>query len=108
MARPASGPVELGHGDGPVQLDDRGAGLADQRVVERGDLLPVAGLLEVQVGDGRLDGVRPGAPAGQRSLQQAPALADLLLVPQRAVLLVEQDDLAVAQPGRLGARRAAA
>ncbi len=53
------GSFELGHGDGPVQLDDRGAGLADRRVVERGDLLPVAWLMEVQVGDGR----RPAVPA---------------------------------------------
>ena len=42
----------------------------------------------------------PGIPAGHRPLQQVPALAELLPVPQRAVLVIEQDDLAVAQPGR--------
>ena len=65
-------------------------------LVERGDLLPVARLVQVQVGDGRLDGVRPGVAARQRPLQELSALADLLLVPQRTILVVEQHDLTVA------------
>src|SRR5690349_22908580 len=31
------GPVDLGHGDGPVHLDDRGAGLLSERFVQSGD-----------------------------------------------------------------------
>ena len=93
------GPVELGDGDGPVELDDGRAGLGREGVVERGDLAPVARLLQVQVGDGGLHGVGAGLAARDGPLQEPPAFADLLLVPQRAVLVVEQDDLAVAGAG---------
>lgn len=48
------GSVDLGHGDGPVHLDDRGAGLPGERLVPRGDRPPVAGLMQVPAGDGRL------------------------------------------------------
>ena len=48
------GSVDLGHGDGPVHLDDRGAGLLGGRLVQCGDRPPVAGLMQVPVGDGRL------------------------------------------------------
>ncbi len=41
------GPVHLGHGDGPVHLGDRGAGLLGERLVQGGDLSPVAGLVQV-------------------------------------------------------------
>src|SRR5215471_15816189 len=56
------GSIDLGHGDGPVHLDDRGAGLLGERFVQGGDLPPVAGLVQVQVRDGRLEQVGPGAP----------------------------------------------
>ena len=49
--QPGLGPADLGHGDGPVHLDDRGTGLPGERLVQRGDLQPVARLLQVQVGD---------------------------------------------------------
>jgi hypothetical protein len=49
------GSVDLGHGDGPVHLDDRGAGLLGERLVQRGDRPPVAGLMQVPAGDGRLE-----------------------------------------------------
>src|SRR5579859_5854528 len=49
------GTLDLGHGDGPVHLDDRGAGLLAERAVQGGDLPPVARLLQVQVRDGRLE-----------------------------------------------------
>ena len=94
------GPVDLGHGDGPVHLDDRGAGLPDERLVQRGDLPPVAGVPQVQIGDGRLEQVGPGAQSGHGPLQQRSALADLPRVPQGTVLVVEGDDLPVAQAGR--------
>jgi hypothetical protein len=75
------GPVEFGHGDGPVHFHDRGAGLPGEGVVERGDLVPVAGLVQVQVGDGCLQGVGPGGAAGDRLLKELPAVSDLLPVP---------------------------
>ena len=93
------GPIGLGHGDGPVHLDDRGAGLPGERLVQGGDLPPVAGLLQVQVGDGRLDQVGPGALSCHGPLQQRSALVDLPRVPQGTVLVVEGDDLPVAQAG---------
>ena len=40
------GTVDLGYGDGPVHLHDRGAGLPGERLVQRGDLPPVAGLID--------------------------------------------------------------
>ena len=43
------GPVDLGDGDGPVHLDDRRAGLLGERLVQGGDLPPVAGLMQVPV-----------------------------------------------------------
>ena len=49
------GSVDLGHGDGPVHLDAQGAGLLGERLVQRGDRPPVAGLMQVPVGDGRLE-----------------------------------------------------
>ena len=75
------GPVDLGHGDGPVHLDDRGAGLPGERFVQGGDLRPVAGLVQVQVGDGRLEQVGPGARSCHGPLQQRAALVDLPRVP---------------------------
>ncbi|HEV2377707.1 MAG TPA: SRPBCC domain-containing protein [Streptosporangiaceae bacterium] len=71
-----------------------------ERLVQSGDLLPVAGLLQVQVGDGRLEQVGPGAPSCHGPLQQHPALVDLPRVPQGTVLVVEGDDLPIAQAGR--------
>jgi hypothetical protein len=97
MARPASGPVDLGHGDGPVHLDDRGGGLPGERLVQGGDLPPVAGLVQVQVRNGRLERVGPGAPSCHGPLQQRSALVDMPRVPEVAVLVVEGDDLPVAK-----------
>ncbi len=91
------GPVDLGHGDGPVHLDDRGAGLPGERLVQGGDLPPVAGLVQVQVRNGRLEQVGPGAPSCHGPLQQRSALVDMPCVPEVAVLVVEGDDLPVAK-----------
>ncbi len=55
----------------------------------------------MQVRDGRLDQVGPGALSRHRLPQQPAALVDQLLVPQVAVLVVEADDLPIAQAGRL-------
>ena len=95
------GSVDLGNGDSPVHLDDRGAGLTGERSVQGGNLPPVAGLVQEEVRDGRLEQVGAGAPARGGLLQQGAALVDLPGVPQAAVLVVEADDLPVAQPGGL-------
>jgi hypothetical protein len=84
------GTVEFGHSDGPVEFDDGGTGLDGESVVERCDLSPVARLLQVQIGDGGLHGIGAGLAARDGLLEQLAAFADLLVVPQRAVLVVEQ------------------
>src|SRR5262245_1557546 len=63
--------------------------------VASGDLGPVPDELEVKVGDGSLDRVRPPAVAGDRTPKQVTSLFDLCLIPEASVLLVEQDELAV-------------
>jgi hypothetical protein len=50
----------------------------------------------VEVGDRRLQDVRACAAQRRGALEQRAALGDLLVVPQRAILLVEQDELVVA------------
>src|SRR5204863_3387894 len=47
----------------------------------------------VERGDRRLQLVWAGATKGERSLERAPALLDLVRVPEATVLLVEQDEL---------------
>ncbi len=96
------GPSRLGDGDGAVQLDDRRAGEAGELAVEGGDLRPVARLVGVQRGDRRLHDVGPAAAQRERAVEHRPARGDLAGVPQRAVLVGEQHELAVAE-----ARRAA-
>jgi hypothetical protein len=54
-------------------------------------------LVGVERGDRRLHDVRPAAAQRERTMQQLAPFGDLLRVPQRAVLLVEQHELAVAQ-----------
>jgi hypothetical protein len=94
-------PVDLGHGDGPVHLNHRRACLPGEGLVQRGDLFPVAGLMQVQVGDGGLDQVGAGALARHGPLQQRTALVELPRVPPGAVLEVKRDDHPVAHAGRL-------
>ena len=70
------GALDLGDGDGAVQLDDRGAGPVGQLSVLRGDLRPVARRLGVQRGDdGGLQDVGPAAApsASPRSNSVRPA-----------------------------------
>ena len=97
MARPASGPLRLGDRDGPVQLDDRRAGEAGELAVERGDLGPVARLVGVQGRDRRLHDVGAAAAQGEGPVEHRPPLGDLAGVPERAVLVGEQHQLAVAE-----------
>ena len=81
--------------------------------VERVDPGPVGVLgprgAGMQGGDGRLHLIGAGAAVAHRLVDQRQALADQLAVPERAVLVVQQHDLAVGvEPGRRRARAAAA
>jgi hypothetical protein len=49
--------------------------------------------------DRRLHDVGPRPPQHRCALEQRAAVGDLLLVPQRAILVVEQDELVVAVAG---------
>ena len=63
--------------------------------VQRGDLRPVElRLLGLQRRDRGLEHVRAAAAQRQRPLEQRAPLVDLRGVPQRAVLILEQDELA--------------
>ena len=75
-------PLRLGDGDRPVELHHRRGRQMRQLAVERGDLRPVAWLLGVQGGDGRLDHVGAVAAQRQRAVERLPALGDLAAVPQ--------------------------
>jgi hypothetical protein len=50
-------------------------------LVEEPDLVPVAWLLEVEIGDRRLDGVGAVTAKGNRAFQPAATFVDLALVP---------------------------
>ena len=93
------GAVAHRDGRGAIELDDRRGIRADEDVVEAGDLPPVGPVRRRRLGvdrrDRRLQRVRPEAPRRQRALDQRRSLGDLRAVPQRAILLVQQDDLAV-------------
>ena len=86
------------HRDRAVQLDHRGGVRSRQHVVEADDLRPVGRgggrRLGVHRRDRRLNRVRADPPRRQRPLHEPRALRDLIPVPQRAVLIVEQDQLA--------------
>jgi hypothetical protein len=53
----------------------------------------------MKVRDRRLDEVRPGPVKSERAFEQMPPVVDLVVVPQPAVLIVEEDELAVAEAG---------
>ena len=81
-------------GDCAVELDHRrGRDLPEPRV-QLGDLRPVGLVLEMERRDRRLQLVRARPPQPQRAVEHAPPLVDARLVPERAVLVFEQDELA--------------
>ena len=98
MSSPASGPCCLGDRDGPVQLDDRRVGEAGELAVEGGDLGPVARLVGVQRRDRRLHDVRAAAAQSEGPVEHRPPVGDLRRVPERAVLVGEQHQVAAAEP----------
>src|SRR6266540_682204 len=110
--------VAMRDGDRAVQLDYRRRIRTRQHVVEADDLRPIrrdrTGSLGVQRRNRALNRVRPDGPFGSASIAQARpqgkrpfhepySLRDLIAVPQRAILIVEQDQVA----GRGGAGGAA-
>ena len=112
-ASPAAGPSRIATATARFS-STTGDGLdAQQHVVEPDDLRPVGRgggrRLGVHRRDRRLQRVGAEAPRRQRPLDERRALGDLLAVPQRAVLVVEQDELArPATCARRAATRAAA
>ena len=91
-------PLRHAEGRGEVELDDRRGRDAPQHPVEDDDLLPV-GLrrgrrLAVDRRDRRLQLEGSDRPAHQRLLDEAHAARDRTVVPQRAVLGVERDEVA--------------
>ena len=83
---------------GAIQLDDRRRIGAQQHVVQADDLRPVRvggrSRFGMHGGNRRLQRVRTEPAAGQRPLDERAALGNLLAVPARAVLIVEQHQLA--------------
>ena len=61
-------------------------------------------LLAVERRDRRLELVRAGRRSGERAVERAAALLDLVRVPEAAVLLVEQHELAGRRDPRVAAR----
>jgi hypothetical protein len=66
-------------------------------LVQELDLVPVAWLSEVQVGDRCLDRVRAAPVKGEHAFEELVTCRDLALVPQRAILVIEQNQLAAAK-----------
>ena len=109
VERGQSGRRTLGQTDRhcAVQLDDRRRRHGGQRGVEADDPRPVGRLPgcrpSVAGGDGRLQSIGPGGVERTGALEAGQAARDARAVPARAVLLGEQDELAVG----VGARRRA-
>jgi hypothetical protein len=82
-------PVSHRHCNGAIQLDDRGRREVEEAAVEECDLAPVRLLLRVEGGDRSLQLLRPRHPQHERALERQAALRDLVVVPQRAVLILE-------------------
>ena len=68
-------------------------------LVEERDLLPVVRVLDVEIRDRCLEDVGPSSVESERACEQVPALVDPFPVPEGAVLVVEQDELAVTEAG---------
>ena len=91
-----------------VQLDHRRRIGADEDVVERDDLRPVGRRrrrrLGVHRGDRRLQRVRTEPPQRQGALDERRSFRDLIAVPRDAILIGEQNQLAVGRRARGAAR----
>ena len=88
------GPVRHRDGHGAVQLDHGRRRQLAEPLVERRNLRPVGLRLQVERRDRGLELVRPGTAQRQRPVEHGATLLDPLGVPQRAILVVEQHELA--------------
>ena len=92
------GAVPHRHGNGAVQLDDGRRIRPPQHVVEADDFRPVrgggGGRLGVHGRDCGLNRVRAEASRRERLLHEPDSLGNLMPVPERAVLILEQDHIA--------------
>ena len=100
----------VAHGDrhGAVELDHRRGIDAQQDVVHTRDLCPVRGRavarLGMHRGNHRLQRVGARAPERERAFDQPEPCVYLLTVPERPILRVEEDDLAVGRRPRRAPR----
>ena len=95
----AFGSLRHGDGDRAIQLDDRGRRVALELRVEEGDFTPVGLRLGVKRGDRGLELVGTRPTPGDRLVERRLPGLDLVPIPERPVLLVEQDDRAVGNAG---------
>src|SRR5689334_22375661 len=87
-------PVCEGDGDGAVQLDDGGGREVEKPRVEEGNLRPVDRLVGVERGDCRLQLVGARDAECKRAVERCAALLDLGVIPERAILILEEHKLA--------------
>ena len=87
------------HCDGPVELHNGRRLPPRELAVERGDLRPIRVLrpdcLRVEGRDRGLELVWPRPPQRERAVEQRCAALGQVAVPERAVLLLEQDEVSV-------------
>ena len=100
--------ANLGHRDRSVERHDR-RWLHDlEGSIEQINLRPIGvfgpGGAGMQRGDCRLDLIRPAAAVAHGFVDQRQTLSDHLLVPQRAILIIEQHQRAVGIEARRGSR----
>ena len=92
--------INHGHGRGVIELDHRRRRKPHQHFVESDDLRPIRIFmpmrLRMQCGNGGLDRIATGpAWRAQRALDQLQSFFDLRAVPETAILILEQDDIAL-------------
>src|SRR5262249_47697658 len=91
-------------GDSSIQLDDRRGDEIGEASVEERDLLPVGLRLEVERRDRCLELVRAGQAEYERAVEGVAALLGLVHVPEVAILVLEQHELARGRDARVAAR----
>ncbi|MNE66293.1 hypothetical protein D3C80_1618330 [compost metagenome] len=109
LREPHLRPITLGQRHRPVQRHHRGRPVALQHIVQPDDFVPVRrigrGRLGMHRSNRRLYGVGAIGLASQGVAHQRAAFFDTLTVPQAAVLLLEQHQIALGVCTRTLARR---
>ena len=72
---------------------------AGELAVQRHELGPVLGLVDVKGRDRRLELVGTVAAEGERAIERCLTFRDLIAVPERAILIAQKDDGAVGEAG---------